>query len=666
MKFSHILRYQIAPGHFEEERIRDLVDYCKKYGFSDVTFFLSAEEYNLGHITLEEAKPRVKSIIKAAKILRKNGILVSLNPWMEVGHLDRNKPLKDSQQDWTMMVDYNGKTSQSCVCMLDEKWRAYFKELYTYVLKELSPNIVWVEDDFRMHNHTPLTYGGCFCEKHMKLYNDCLKSNYTREQFVDKLFKKEYDANVKKAWMETSRAVMNNFAQFLGETYRSCGKDIRVGLMSSKHTEHAVEMRDWYTIHKNLSGNHAPINRLHMPCYEEIASKDYYREFFLYPFMLRALLPEDCIIYPELENSAFNSFGKEPKFLQFQLEGALPLQIEGMTYDIFGFVGNGPKENVQYCETIKQITPYLESVMELIDYQQLDGVRVPMDELTAYHRENIQDFHDFYPDEHYFYGFLGTAGIPCKPTTKKTWVNEIVALSSGAVNNFSDEQLVQLFKDNYIILEGRAVEKLLQRGLGWLIHVKSASLCKSEWDPQSHEELVGDDIIDSIKGYRASSYCRAGDYIKIEYDRGIELKSIIRDYKGDYFGSGIADGGNFMIIPYVFEPRILYEQFNRLRLSLLKNFLKKTGKELIMSEYPGIYAYLYEREKDKILILVNSTVSSFSKILLSINGFSFNNIWVIDKVNGSRKEVPFCIEHGQLSIDTPLEYMSTMTFILKK
>lgn len=676
-KFFHTLRYQIPQDHFEKERISDLVEYCKKYGFSDVTLFLNAEECNLGHITLDEAKPRVESMKRVACALRAVGITVSLNPWMEVGHLDRNKPLKGNQKNWTLMVDYEGRVSQSCVCMLDKNWREYFKTLYTYVVSELKPNIVWVEDDFRMHNHAPLKYGGCFCDMHMKLYNKRLGTNYSREEFAEKLVG-ECDDRTRKAWMEVSREVMNDFASFLGDVYRSCDKNVRVGLMSSKHTEHSLEYRDWMTVHKNLSADSVPINRLHLPCYEERASKDYYRDFFIYPFMLRSLLPENCIIYPEQENSAFNSFGKEPEFLQFQIEGALPLQIEGMTHDIFGFVGNGPKENEQYCRVVRDVTPYLEGVMPEIKYSELEGIIIPMDELSAYKRTNVKDFYDFYPDEHYFGGFLGTAGIPCKPSTKKEFFNRTVALSNGAINCFTNEEIVALFKNNRIILDGGAVLKLLDRGLGYLIKAKSATRCKCEFDPQSQEEVVDDVIIDGIKGYRASAYSRAGDYVKIEYASGknesvanfdesfgLNLKTRVLDYAGNFFGCGIVFGEKFMIIPYYFEERIQYEQFNRLRLYFLREFLKKGNTPIVLSEHAGVYAYQYAHEDYKVLFLVNSTISSFESPLLSISGFALSKAFHCNKTNGKWESVDFSIENNSLRLNAPLKAVSTAAFILQ-
>ena len=107
-RFLHCLRIQIVPGVEEEERIKSIVTFCEKYGFGNVMLFINAEEYNLGHMTKEEAKPWIETILRAKKSLTARGITISLNPWMEIGHTDRCRTLKEGQ-NFTLMEDYNGK-----------------------------------------------------------------------------------------------------------------------------------------------------------------------------------------------------------------------------------------------------------------------------------------------------------------------------------------------------------------------------------------------------------------------------------------------------------------------------------------------------------------------------------------------------------------------------
>ena len=58
-----------------EKRMCALLDFCKEAAIDDVMFFISAEEVNTGHITLEEAKKYTDVILHAKAILKERGII---------------------------------------------------------------------------------------------------------------------------------------------------------------------------------------------------------------------------------------------------------------------------------------------------------------------------------------------------------------------------------------------------------------------------------------------------------------------------------------------------------------------------------------------------------------------------------------------------------------
>ena len=102
-RFLNCLRIQIVPGHFEEQRIQNVVEFCKRYAFDNVMLFINAEEYCVGHMTKEEARPWVNTMKRAKELLVAEGITVSLNPWIEMGHLDRGRTLKKGQNFVTVI-----------------------------------------------------------------------------------------------------------------------------------------------------------------------------------------------------------------------------------------------------------------------------------------------------------------------------------------------------------------------------------------------------------------------------------------------------------------------------------------------------------------------------------------------------------------------------------
>lgn len=664
-EFLHCLRIQFPPNHYEDERIAEVVSYCKEYGFNNVMLFINAEEYNVGHMTIEEAKPWLKTMKKAKAALQEAGISVSLNPWMELGHTDRCRVLKEGQ-NFTAMVDFDGRKSDITACPLCENWKKYFFEFYTYLIKEIEPDTVWVEDDFRIHNHGDLHYGGCFCDLHMKAYNERLGTNYTREEFIDRLFRKTPEKRVKKAWLDVSRECMASLAEEIGKLVADLGLGTKVALMSSVHSMHALEGRDWHRIHKGFAAGGPKINRLHLPCYDEISAKQYYVSFNRVPFHCRALLPKDTIIYPELENGAFSTFAKEAKFLQFQLESAIPLCIEGMTYDIYDFVGNGIVHHFKYGEAVKEITPYLNGVLNLrLQYDTLEGMILPIDEKTVYKQDKkIRSFYDFFPDESTFNAYMVSLGITSKPSVKKSFEGKVVALGGGNAYNFTKEQLVDLFAKNYVVIDGGAARILIDKGMGYLFGATAYETYYREHNVHSYEQVKDGVLINGKKGYRATAFAKSGDYIKIQYEDESGAQSFVYDYLGNKVGVGAMDSGRCFVIPYVINETLV-EQYHDLRTTLLKNFMQKSKAKLVYTDHAGVYAYLYQQTSKQILIIVNSTEEDFATTDLRFQGVSFDKIFAINRADGKKKRVKFTQNGESVSIATENKHLSTQTFILQ-
>ncbi len=661
--FLHCFRVQIVPNHYEEERLSSIVEFCVKHKFDNVMLFINAETYNQGHMTKEEAKPWVEAIKRAKKALNEKGISVSLNPWIEIGHLDRGRKLKEGQ-NFVTMEDYDGNKSPLVACPMDENWRSYFTDFYKYLLEEVEPCVMWVEDDFRLHNHAPLKYGGCFCPLHMNAFNAKLGTKYTREEFTDLLFRKTPDENVKRAFLDVNRECMNDLAKVLGDTVKKYSPKTEVGLMSSAHIRHAMEGRDWHTVHKNLASGGEMINRLHLPMYMETSIKSYYLVFNAFTFVCRGLLPDECRIYPELEISSFNVFSKDKECVRFQVESSLPLELAGMTYDIFDYTGNGALPSYGYGEAVNKIDAYLNSVMNSgYKYGNLSGMVLPIDEKTAYNRKiEAGDFMSLSPDMPYPWARLQAYGVAAKTSTEKHFKEQTVALYGDIVNNFTDSELKDLFANNRAVLEGTAVMALVERGLGSLVGIKSYKADHNE--ARSYEQVSEGIIIEGIKGFRCTAHGRAGVYLNIEYDGAPDVKSRVYDYTGCEVGLGNVVSNGHFIFPY-YSPDswdILYDQFNPLRRELFVNYLLENDGKAIVSNYPGIYTYSSEVANKSVLILVNTTLSGFENT-------QFHSAREIEEIieicrDGVERKVSFTKSGALVSVDSAIESVSTKTFKL--
>ena len=663
MEYLHCLRIQIVPGFHEKERIKSVVKFCVKYGFKNVMLFINGEEYNVGHMTKKEAEPWIATMKRAKVALEEKGITVSLNPWIELGHLDRHRTLKEGQ-NFTTMVDFNGKKSSLVACPLDEEWQKYFLDFYEYLITGLNPDTVWVEDDFRLHNHAPLEYGGCFCEKHIKAFNEKLGANYTREEFVEKLFGDNPDEKVKRAFLDVNRECMRDLAKKIGDKVRSLGLGTKVGLMSSVHSWHAVEGRDWQGIHEGLSAGGVMINRPHLPCYTEYLPKTYYFNFNAIPFIVRGLLPEKCELYPELENSAFSTFAKDSEFLRFQVESAMPLQVKGMTYDIFDFVGNGAIEAFGYGEKLQKCQKYFNSAISCgYDYYSLKGVVIPIDEKKSYNRKiRPHDFYSLVPNDYFFGAHLQCMGVSARTGKEKRFDGETVVLGGDCVNDFTNDELTALFTDNKVIVDGGAVMRLCERGLGSLIGVKSCTFSPAESDLRSFERAEKGFKINGIAEYAGTAFDKAGNIVKIEYEEQPEVLTRFYDNERKEYCLGQTVSRGHYITPFVFDGFFI-EQFNPVRVAFVTDYVKKNCPSAVLTDYSGVCAYRSEKQGENVLMLVNSTLNSFNRVKFFV-GEKIKDLYEI-KRNGEMKPVKFTSKGGYVTVNEKFDAIITKIFTWK-
>ena len=72
-KFTNCLRILIVPDEYQDVRIEEIKNFCLKYSFKNVMLFINNEDFFIGHMTKEEAKPWIGVIKKAKKYLMKWG-----------------------------------------------------------------------------------------------------------------------------------------------------------------------------------------------------------------------------------------------------------------------------------------------------------------------------------------------------------------------------------------------------------------------------------------------------------------------------------------------------------------------------------------------------------------------------------------------------------------
>lgn len=661
--FLNCLRAQIFPDEYAKERIESIASFCEEYGFQNVILIFNGEEHNVGHIKKEELVPWIEMIKVAKKEFEKRGISTSLNPWMEIGHLDRGRRLREGQ-NFTTMEDRFGKKSDLVACPLDPNWRKYYLDELSYYVSEVKPLVLWIEDDYRFHNHDPLSWGGCFCPLHMDYWNAKLPKDESREEFVAHLEGKE-PTKEREIWLSSSFEVLDNLAKDIQKAVAKASPNTNIGLMSSTSYQHAMEGREWERLHQDLCTNGVLIDRIHLPAYREVDPKFYYFDFNRISMVNRSFLGDNASIYPELENSSFSTFVKDWRFLSFELESALPLGLSGMTYNIFAHVGNGVQEEFGYGKAIKDLSPYLNAVKDLgLLPSQMRGLLFPLDEKTVYH-ERKEGFLNLIPTDFDAVGYFSSMGFSYRISKKKRFEGETVILTEQNAWNFSNEELIALFEDNFVLLDGMAAMTLLERGLGSLISIVSARPCGSG-DAAYALEMYEEGALNGMHRYKATSQRRCGDYYSIAYESDVRVLSGVYDPRMNRTGNGVAVGKNFMVYPYSIEGTDNTAFFMPLRRFLFENHLLPSIQTPFCSSLSdGIYPYLFEQEGRFVLFLTNANYYDLDKTSFLLRNVTVKGIKAVLR-DGSLASLSFEEKKGRFHIDIPLSHLSTLTLIVEK
>lgn len=230
-KFEYIFRFCCDPGFNDDREIDALNKFVDEADIDDVAVFANVEEINTGHMSYEEQDIYLSLIRRIMNMLAPKGITVSVNQWHSIMHADLGKKMRPGQ-NFRPMVDIRGNRAKLCVCPLCKEWQQYIGTLYARYA-ELAPSILWVEDDFRLHNHEPLVWGGCFCDEHMAIYSQRAGKKLTREEFVAKILQPGQPHPYRKIWLDVSRDTLLEAAGAIAKAVRTVSSKQRIGLMSS-------------------------------------------------------------------------------------------------------------------------------------------------------------------------------------------------------------------------------------------------------------------------------------------------------------------------------------------------------------------------------------------------------------------------------------------------
>jgi hypothetical protein len=660
--YKYMLRYTVHPGHHVKEHLEELVDFCKQAQIDDIAFFINNETNNEGHLTREETQKWMEIIAQYKRKLDLLGVTTSINVWCTLIHDSRGRTLKKGQ-DFSLMVDHKGIKTTAAACPLCPNWREYIADIYS-CYAEIKPNIIWVDDDFRMFNHgSEMDWGGCFCDLHMEEYSKRAGVKLTQEEFYQGILAPGEPHPYRKIWLDTHRDTMRESARIIGGAVQKVSPDTKVGLMCSSPAVHCAEARDWDGVLKGFSGGKPAVIRPHMDAYVEMDTNlpKYLWDLNIISRATEAVAPVATEIYPEIESCEGLRFSKSHNFTRLQLDTSLLLGADGITLNIFDQEGNGVIMQEGLQNVLAERKDFLSQVKGLgLKKERQQGIKVLISTESAYtlHTSEGKSMEELYPGEYFWAGLLSCFGLPVSLSTNPEHKGEVIAISGQYLRNLNKKQIENLFINNFIILDGGAVLTLFEMGYGHLAGVEKAEI-------QNHRNNYSFEQVCNGKAYLGVKEARIGcpeQYVRLFQTQKTELITEVKNPAGQTTAAGMTlYDSRVLIYPYIRTGwRHSYRAPNAFRQAIIQDVLKGVKsfrKYGYLKDAPYATIFMYDLGNEKAVAILNSSYDDLAEVRIYAPELKENSAVEINTTNPKGDKAVLIREGDDIILKSGLKSM---------
>jgi hypothetical protein len=526
------LRFQIIPGPNVERDARDLVRFCRRHRVEEVLLFFAAEEWNNGLLSRAEEDLWFTTVAQAKAILEKGGVTVSLNPWMTTLHTDRGRRFP-KDRPFAPTVSASGQACKACASFADPAWRRYIENLYGR-FAGLGFRVLWVEDDFRFHNHGPLVWGGGFEPEILRLFSRRIGRKVSRAEVVRNILKPGEPHPWRRLWMDTWRDLHLDTARGIARAVaRASAGRSTIGCMTSGLSAHSIEGRDWQKFFAAFSIHGRVAHRPHFAGYQEsIGAQRWYPVAMLES--QKDLRPAGCEVAPEIENFPFTAWSKSDSLTWSDMAISYLQGSHALLLDLFPFSGNPASAEPRVGRLLDQSRPALEWLKTRFPARlESVGVGFPWKEDAQAHVRTAagKAMTEFNAHPYGPAAFLLSYGVPMSSR-----IGPVNGLFGSLAWAFSDRELRDLLGRG-LLLDGESADILLRRGFGSLI-----GLASGVWKGREEAPYAVEEVVSRAAGVRPGTFFNANllpRMFQLEPGPGAEEWSRILTPERRRFGAGM-------------------------------------------------------------------------------------------------------------------------------
>jgi hypothetical protein len=615
---NYMLRY-LVRSETAKQQTEGLIEYCLENHIREVLLFNGnhwSPGWNLP--TLEEAKVRVEVLRPVVRRLREAGLHVSINMLTTIGHADAGRDER-KRFSWQFMVGDDGAECHAIPCPIDPQWKSYVVELYA-LNASLEPEFIYVDDDFRYHNHSPAAWG-CFCPLHVAEMERRTGKRLPREDLVHQILSAEPQPTIERQeWFKLCGDSILEALRIIAAAVQNVSPKTHMGLMCSDPNTHAAEGRRWLDMvgAMSASGNKPALR----PTYAAYSETVYLAvpEQISPMRKLQPLLAAKMRFTPELENWPGTRFTKSVALTRLQMALSFFIASPDLTINniLDFFEGGFQYDNADYDRMLRDFLGYYDTLAAYAgECRKERGLEILWDSRPPLHRHVTTDRMADLPAPRCWEGVLDILGFAT------TFYPEEVRLADrGYLEERSDEELRSLLRGK-VLMDGDSAAFLVERGFGAEIGLKS---CRAGGGANA-ERLVNREFAGEYWNHDEETWSLT-KYLLEPVEQAILVSKLIGPDE-TYTRPGMMlfenyQGGRVGIIPFDgstgdFDMRPVFRTWKRQRaLRKMLEWINKGPLPLFVEEAPNVFPLRRDGEMAVVVGIANLTADPLPQVKFRI------------------------------------------------
>lgn len=446
-------------------------------GSCDTVWF--ATEY--GYPSLEFHKKSGEKIKEIAQLYRDAGIKVSLQISNTLGHGEYMKSKDNSaidQYGFEKIVGPDGTVSDYSFCWRGEKFTDYcIQSIEAYL--GMKPATVWIDDDLRVLNHAPVSYG-CYCDHCIAEFNKEYGFSYTREALIQEI---NYgDVSVREKYVAFIRKGMYDFTYKLSKAIVKASPDTQLALQYARVSNYTgMDYNYLFEAMHDASGKNLK-SRPGGGVYDDKTPMKLLDKMLWLSYS-NSVVPDFVTDnYPEVENTPDVPFGKSIYGTIRESTLDLAYGCNGLTYAVL----MTPYEKIDFhkkmLRAFSEYKPYWEKMIEH-NRGTKNGGGLVYDPPKAYLRKMEQEEPLFKWENDFEDGsYIRTPQPLMKvgmPVTLDKDGGSLLIVSGDTVKCMTDADIESIL-DQPVLIDGPAFKAIRDRGFGWAFDA-TIEQAKSQW-----------------------------------------------------------------------------------------------------------------------------------------------------------------------------------------